>query len=77
MTKLSTTTRTTLPRWLYVELAAQAAGLGISTAAYTARLLEEGAGMRDMPIAWRHIAEARRKVNGLPALHSAAPEGGE
>ena len=71
------TRRVTIPRYLQVELAAQASELGISTAAYTARLLEEGAGMRDMPIAWRHIAQARRKVNGLPALHSAAPEGGE
>ena len=77
MTKLSTTTRTTLPRWLYVELAAQAEGLGISAAAYTARLLEEGAGIRDMPVGWRHIAQARRQANGLPALHSAAPEGGQ
>jgi len=66
-----------LPRWLSVELHAQATELGISAAAYTARLLEEGAGLRDMPFAWRHIGKARRKANGLPALHSAGPEGGE
>ena len=71
------TVRVTLPRWLNVELHAQAAELGISAAAYTARLLEEGAGMRDMPFAWRHIGRARRKASGLPALHTAGPEGGE
>ena len=75
MAKINVPVRVALPRWLNVELRAQAAELGISSAAYTARLLEEGAGLRDMPFAWRHIAKARRKANGLPALHTAGPEG--
>lgn len=77
MAKGPVAVRVTLPRWLNVELHAQASELGISAAAYTARLLEEGAGLRDMPFAWRHIGKARRKANGLPPLHTPGSEGGE
>lgn len=46
-----------LPVWLHTELAGQAEQLGVTTAAYTARLLEEAAGLRDRPFAWRHVAK--------------------
>jgi len=57
----TTRTRIMLPLWLRTELAGQAAELGVSTAVYAARLLEDAAGMRDVPFAWRHIAQARRE----------------
>lgn len=45
-----------LPVWLHTKLAGQAEQLGVTTAAYTARLLEEATGLRDRPFAWRHVA---------------------
>jgi len=57
----TTGTRIMLPLWLRTELAGQAAELGVSTAVYAARLLEDAAGLRDMPFAWRHVQQTRRE----------------
>lgn len=63
------TVRVPLARWLHVELAAQAEQLGLSTNVYVARLLEDAAGVRDMPFSWRHVNENRRKVQLAQSDH--------
>ena len=63
------TVRTPLARWLHVELAAQAEQLGLPTNAYIARLLEDAAGIRDLPFAWRHVGESRRQVQLATSDH--------
>lgn len=69
------TSRVQLPRWLHTELAAQAEQLGLPTNAYIHRLLEDAAGIRDMPFSWRHVPEGRRKVTLATSDHLAHVQG--